>query len=95
MKLRITATQIEYSNANSALIRLPNNSEFKGYKFWISNKRIFKTSWYYTIYIDENSSTTIFKNGKGQWNKFEKINEKTIANKILITQYKNQQDSIS
>ncbi|QDY87724.1 hypothetical protein [Mycoplasma anserisalpingitidis] len=95
MKFKINPAQIEYLSGNSTLIRLPNNSEFKGYKFWISNKRIFRTSWYYTIYIDENSSTTIFKNGNGQWNKFEKINEKTIPNKILINQYDKQQDSIS
>lgn len=94
MKIKITPTQIETYSDNSALICFPKNSEYKRFKFWLSNKRVFKTGWFYTIYIDEKGTTTIFKNGNGQWNKFEKISEQKITNKKLIEAFSHQQDSI-
>lgn len=70
---------IEHETAKAVLIKMPNNSEYKGYKFWHPSKCV-RTSSEGKGYLKMFSATkewefTIFKTNKNG----EKTNEETLS----------------
>ena len=64
-KIKINNNNIEYTTNNAYLIKLPNKSEFAGYKFWVSYKLINEYDNYIILSCKDDFEFQIFnKNDK-------------------------------
>lgn len=64
-KIKINNNNIEYTTNKAYLIKLPNKSEFAGYKFWISYKLIIEYDNYIILSCKDDFEFQIFnKNAK-------------------------------
>lgn len=60
-KIKINNNNIEYTTSNAYLIKLPNKSEFAGYKFWVSYKLINEYDNYIILSCKDDFEFQIFK----------------------------------
>lgn len=60
-KIKINNNNIKYITNNAYLIKLPNKSEFAGYKFWISYKLITECDNYIILSCKDDFTFRIFK----------------------------------
>lgn len=81
-KVYFNAQNVEAETEKAVLINLPHNSKFDGFRFWHPRKLVrsegnkgYKLSFSFT----EDFSFKIFKNGNGQYNKRDVIDQKTIT----------------
>lgn len=75
--IEINLQNVESNNGKSALIKMPNKSEYAGYKFWHPSKLVRSGSNGYAVslgYTDE-FKFKLKKYGNGRYNKFDVINE--------------------
>jgi hypothetical protein len=75
--ININTNLIELDNGNSALIKCPSTSSFKGYVFWHPSKCIHDDRYSFCVslgYTDD-WKFRLIKYGKGKWNKNKKIEE--------------------
>lgn len=94
----INSNNIETTNGNSTLIKMPNNSEYSGYKFWHPSKLIRskgKGNWSFSLSYTNEFEFKIFKNGNGKYNKFEKIDQLTISSKDIEYYFEKMNTKIS
>lgn len=75
--IEINVQNIEINTGKATLIKMPNNSEYAGYKFWHPSKlvRYGSNSYARSIGYTDNFTFKLFKNGKGKYNKFDVIDE--------------------
>ena len=75
--IEINLQNIEKDTGKATLIKMPNNSDYAGYKFWHPSKLVRYGSNSYARSIGYTDSFTfkLFKNGKGKYNKFDVIDE--------------------
>lgn len=75
--IEINLQNIETNTGNATLIKMPNNSDYAGYKFWHPSKlvRYGSNSYARSIGYTDNFTFKLFKNGKGKYNKFDVIDE--------------------
>lgn len=72
---------VKVRTEKAVLIQMPHNSDYDGFCFWHPAKLVRKGSHSYEIqlsYTDE-FNFKLIKNGKGRYNKFDVIEEKTIS----------------
>lgn len=75
--IEINKQNIETDTGKSTLIKMPNKSEYAGYKFWYPSKLVRYGSNSYAMslgYTDE-FTFKLKKYGKGKYNKFDVIDE--------------------
>lgn len=75
--ININKQNIEAKTGRALLIKMPNNGNYKGYKFWHPAKCVRDGRNSNALSISYNDSFTfkLFKNGNGKYNKFKKIDE--------------------
>ena len=75
--IEINLQNIETNTGKATLIKMPNNSDYAGYKFWHPSKlvRYGSNSYARSIGYTDNFTFKLFKNGKGKYNKFDVIDE--------------------
>lgn len=75
--ININIQNIEYETGKATLIKMPNNSDYAGYKFWHPSKLIRpgKNSYAVSLGYTDDFLFRLFKNGNGKYNKKEIIDE--------------------
>lgn len=79
--ININTQNIEAQSDKATLIKMPNNSIYKGWSFWHTNKLVRDGKNSYSISIGYNDDFTfrLVKYGHGKWNKRQVLNETTIS----------------
>lgn len=79
--IEINKQNIENEIEGAILIKMPNKSKYAGYKFWHPSKliRYGSNSYARSVSYTDEFTFKLFKNGKGKYNKFEKIDEIEIS----------------
>lgn len=75
--IEINKQNIETDTGKATLIKMPNNSDYAGYKFWHPSKlvRYGSNSYARSIGYTDEFTFKLFKNGNGKYNKFDVIDE--------------------
>ncbi len=75
--IEINLQNIEFETEKATLIKMPNKSEYAGYKFWHPSKLIRYGSHSYARSLSYTNDFTfkLFKNGKGKHNKFDIVDK--------------------
>lgn len=74
---------IEKETAGSLLIKIPKTN----WMFWAAKKCVRVQGATFCVGINTDWEYTIFKNGKGKWNKFTKIAEEKITGTELLKMF--------
>lgn len=80
----VTNTDIVTKTSTSYLIKFSKNSTYSGFQFWVSAKLIKEGSYFI---FNDTFKFNIFKNGKGEHNKYEKIEERIITADDMRTKW--------
>lgn len=80
-KVAVNAQNVEYTTERAAKINMPHSSDHDGFSVWVSLKllRQGRHSYEYMLSIKADMEFTLNKYGHGKWNKFKKLDEKTIS----------------
>lgn len=75
--ININIQNVEYSTDKATLIKMPNNSDYKDYKFWHPSKliRSGKNSYAVSLSYTDEFTFRLIKYGKGKYNQKQIINE--------------------
>lgn len=75
--ININKQNIETETGRAVLIKMPNNSDYAGFKFWHPAKcvREGKHSYAASLGYTDEFTFKLFKNGNGKYNKYEVIEE--------------------
>lgn len=75
--ININIQNVETETAKSVLIKMPNNSQYKGFKFWHPAKLVRKGRNSYAISISFTDDFTfkLVKYGNGKYNKYDVIDQ--------------------
>lgn len=94
--LNINKQNIELQTARAVLIKMPNNGNYKGYKFWHPAKcvRNGRNSNAVSLGYTDNFTFKLFKNGKGNNNKFEKVDEIILSTEGLEEAFETMDENI-
>lgn len=78
--ININKQNIETETAKAVLVKMPNNSKYKGFKFWHPAKlvRSGRHSYAVSISFTEDFTFKLFKNGNGKHNKYEVVDQNEI-----------------
>lgn len=87
----VTRDQVGDIVGNSVVIHMPRSSDYDGWYFFHPAKLVRQRNWYYTISFTKEFKFNLRKNGKGKWNKFDVIAERTIDHEQLKKQFERQQ----
>lgn len=79
--ININKQQVETSTAKAVLIKMPNNSNYKGYMFWHPVKLVRDSKHRNALSIgyNDNFIFNLIKSGKGKYNKNSIISEQKIG----------------
>lgn len=79
--IEINVQNVETETGKATLIKMPNKSKYAGYKFWHPSKLVRNGSNSYALSLGYNDTFKfkLFKNGKGKYNSFDKIDEIEIS----------------
>lgn len=79
--IEINLQNIETETEKAVLIKMPNNSNYAGYKFWHPSKlvRYGSNSYARSIGYTDQFTFKLKKYGNGKWNKTQVIDEKEIS----------------
>lgn len=79
--IQINIQNIEAETGKATLIKMPNNSNYAGYKFWHPSKLIRNGNNSYAKSLGYTNEFTfkLKKFGNGKWNKFDVIDEIEIS----------------
>lgn len=79
--IEINLQNIETETERAVLIKMPNNSDYAGYKFWHPSKlvRYGSNSYARSIGYTDEFTFKLKKYGNGKWNKTQVIDEKEIS----------------
>lgn len=79
--ININIQNFEYDSGKATLIKMPNNSDYAGYKFWHSNKliRYGNNSYSRSIGYTDEFIFKLKKYGKGKYNGADVIDEIEIS----------------
>ena len=85
-KVLFNIQNIKAESDSSVLINFQHNSKYDGYSFWVTKKlvRSGSHSWEKSFSFTNEFKFKIFKNGKGRYNKMEKIDEKEITAEEML-----------
>lgn len=80
-KIAINKQNIKHQTGKATLIAMPHKSDYDGYEFWIPSKLLRRGSHSYELYLSftDDFNFTIKKMGKGQYNRFKAVDEKTLS----------------
>ncbi len=84
--IEINIQNIETDTGKATLIKMPNTSDYAGYKFWHPSKlvRYGSNSYARSIGYTDEFTFKLFKNGNGKHNKFDVIDEIEIDAEELL-----------
>ena len=73
--IQINVQNVETETGKATLIKMPNKSNYAGYKFWHPSKLIRngRNSYALSVSYNDTFKFKLFKNGKGKYNKFDVI----------------------
>ncbi|WP_064615498.1 hypothetical protein [Streptobacillus moniliformis] len=77
-KIYFNAQNIERETNSAVLIKIPNNSEYSGYKFWHPAKLVRSEGgrgYHMSLSFTKQFKFKLFKNGNGRYNKYDIISE--------------------
>ena len=79
--IQINVQNVETETGKATLIKMPNKSNYAGYKFWHPSKLIRngRNSYALSVSYNDTFKFKLFKNGKGKYNSFDKIDEIEIS----------------
>lgn len=85
----INTSQVEHDSGRAYLIKMPHNSDYDGYKFWIGGRLVHegRHSAALRIGVLDDMEFKLFKNGNGRYNQREIIAETTISGAALAEQF--------
>lgn len=85
----INKSQVEYDSGRAYLVKMPHNSNYDGYKFWIGGKLVHegRHSAALRLGVLDDMEFKLFKNGNGRYNSREIIAETTISGAELAEQF--------
>lgn len=80
-KVAVNRQNIETTTGKAAKIKMPHSSEYDGFTVWVSLKLLRKGrhSYEHMLSIKGDMEFKLVKYGSGKWNKFTKVDEKTIS----------------
>lgn len=92
-KIIFNKNNIETETGSATLIKLPSKSDYPDYKFWHPSKLVREhnhrtdlSSFSFT----DNFEFSIFKNGNGKTNRYDKIDEITLTARDIMTAFDNE-----
>lgn len=79
--IQINVQNVEKETGKATLIKMPNKSNYAGYKFWHPSKLIRngRNSYALSVSYNDTFKFKLFKNGKGKYNKFDVIDDLEIS----------------
>lgn len=79
--IQINVQNVETETGKATLIKMPNKSNYAGYKFWHPSKLIRngRNSYALSVSYNDTFKFKLFKNGKGKYNKFDVIDDLEIS----------------
>ena len=86
-KINIVENNIEAITNKAYLIKMPNNSNYKGYKFWHTDKLIKKHGKIYKLIYNDDFVFKLMKYGEGKYNFKDIVKEVEIDSLELEAQF--------
>jgi hypothetical protein len=86
-KINIVENNIEAITNKAYLIKMPNNSNYKGYKFWHTDKLIKKDGKIYKLIYNDDFVFKLIKYGAGKYNFKDIVKEVHINSLELEAQF--------
>lgn len=86
-KINIVENNIEAITNKAYLIKMPNNSKYKGYKFWHTDKLIKKHGKIYKVIYNDDFVFKLMKYGEGKYNFKDIVKEVEIDSLELESQF--------
>lgn len=85
----INKSQVEYDTGRAYLVKMPHNSNYDGYKFWIGGKLVHegRHGGALRLGVLDDMEFKLFKNGNGRYNQRDIIAETTISGAELVKQF--------
>lgn len=95
-KINVNILNIEVETAKAVLVKMPNNSKYKGFKFWHPAKLIRGGRHTYAacILFTEEFTFKLFKTGNGKHNKYEVIDQTEIDVEELLEAFEVMDENI-
>lgn len=82
--ITINHNQIEAQVGGASIVKLPKSCEYGDYKFFHPTKLIRTKGGMLSLGITEDFEVEIFKNGKGKYNKFEKLDQVQLSGAEIL-----------
>lgn len=95
--IKINAQNIEHDTGKAVLIKMPNNSEYKGYYFWHPSKLVRDKGgkgYFKSISFTKKFNFLLFKKGKGKYNKNEVLDETYLSAEDILEAFGCMSDNI-
>jgi hypothetical protein len=97
-KIFFNSLNIEAETEKSILIKMPNKSNYSGYKFWHPKKLVRKEGgkgYHLSFSFTDDFKFKIFKNGKGKYNYKNIIDEVELSSDEMFEEFEQVDESIS
>lgn len=92
--ISLNSNNIDISNGRSVLVKMPDKSQYKDFKFWHPSKLIREKGGFLTLSYTDDFAFKLFKNGSGKYNSYEKISEMGINSAELESAFGQMNEAI-
>lgn len=89
MNFNINTSQVEHETGRAYLVKMPHNSDYNGYKFWIGAKLVHsgRHGSALSLGVLPDMEFRLFKNGQGRYNQRDIVAETTLSGDELAEQF--------